>query len=1041
MQNDDPTKSFIALTKGTEVSQYRIIERIGAGGMGEVYLAHDSKLDRQVALKFLSFHLSQDEISRARFTREAKAAAKLDHPNIVPVYEVGEFKGRPFFAMAYIKGHLLRDVIKKGKLSVQAAIDHCMQICEGLSEAHSAGIVHRDIKPGNIIIDTKNKPRILDFGLATLSGEEKLTKTGSTLGTVGYMSPEQVRGERVDHRSDLFSIGVVLYELLSGLNPFKADSEAATTHAITQINPQPLARFNRDVPDELQRIIDKALTKDISLRYQHADGMLSDLKRLKTGSVQPVASKFGLWIAAAIVVLAAGYFVYDQYVQTDSTTEGGWTNSIAVLPLRDFSSDKDQEFFSDGMTDAIIGKLSGINNLKVISMTSVMRYKDQDRDLKKIGRDLQVDHILEGSVQLEGDRIRVRTQLINVVDDAQLWSETYDRQLESVFDIQDDISQALVDAMKIELRDKDTRSISSRYTKNVEAFNAYVQGRFLWNKRTEADIRQAITHFEKAIELDPNYALAYSGLADAWSVIRIYADVPGSISKVEILDKSEKAAVKALELDENLSEAHASMGQVWENKDDYGNAEDEYLKAIELNPGYHWAHFWYSNLLGAMARYQDKLGEQEIAYQLNPMSIPLISSRAYEKEWSLRFEEAEELYRRLIEIAPDRSDSYTELAHMLSSIGRHDEAIKLCEQAVEIDVEAYNSLIYIYDQIGDFDKAIRAADKYLELGKNKYNAYDSRGDVYAAYGMFDSAIVSFSKSRELSSDFYVTIVKMGYVYMFMQEYDKADSLYRILTSLSNSFWRAAGRWSLAELPLHQGKIKIAMDRLDKLRASGISESSKDEAVLWGIWRRAFIFQEVLGMHDSAITEFEYVIWASKEMKEIPAYNHYELLSRAGIGYSYAILGDFDKAGQIFQEFEADLDRIGPDINYYLWLLSGRVEMEKGNFDSAIAIYEKTVLYYADHESQQILANCYYRAGRLDDAIELYEKVAERYYPADRGSSPALSVLVHYELGIAYEVAGRKQEAIEQYETFLDVWKNADEGLKQVEDAKQRLAKL
>lgn len=265
MGYDDNTQSSVQLVNGTEFGQYRIIEKIGAGGMGEVYLADDTKLDRQVALKFLSFHLSQDQTSRARFTREAKAAAKLDHPNIVPVYEVGEFQGRPFFAMAHIEGQSLREVIKLGKLTVSGAIDYCMQICEGLNEAHSAGIVHRDIKPGNIIIDTKNKLRILDFGLATLSGEEKLTKTGSTLGTVGYMSPEQITGKDVDHRSDIFSIGVILYEMLTGRRPFEGDNDAAVARSITDSAPEPVSRYKSGVSGELQQVVDKALSKDPSL--------------------------------------------------------------------------------------------------------------------------------------------------------------------------------------------------------------------------------------------------------------------------------------------------------------------------------------------------------------------------------------------------------------------------------------------------------------------------------------------------------------------------------------------------------------------------------------------------------------------------------------------------------------------------------------------------------------------------------------------------------------------------------------------------------
>ena len=409
MENDnDNTQSFVPLTNGTQVGHYKIISKIVAGGMGEVYLAEDTKLKRQVALKFMPVHLATDADMRTRFTREAQATAKLDHPNIVPVYEVGEHNNRPFFAMAHIEGQPLREVIKQGKLSVSEAIDFTMQICEGLHKAHESGVVHRDVKPGNIIIDKENRPRILDFGLATITGEEKLTKTGSTLGTAGYMSPEQIEGKQVDQRSDLFSVGVILYEMLTGRRPFEGDNDAAVVRAITSSNPEPIARFKSGVTGELQQIIDKALFKDPTLRYQHADGMLSDLKRLQSDSTPQKKSRLKQWLIAeiAVVIAVVLLFYYDVFKITGDDSKTDWVNSIAVLPFRDFSPNQDQEFFCDGMTDAIIGRLSTINNLKVISMTSVMRFKDSKHDLKKIGRELGVDYLLEGSVRRapSGDR-------------------------------------------------------------------------------------------------------------------------------------------------------------------------------------------------------------------------------------------------------------------------------------------------------------------------------------------------------------------------------------------------------------------------------------------------------------------------------------------------------------------------------------------------------------------------------------------------------------------------------------------------------------
>ncbi|MCH9032657.1 MAG: protein kinase, partial [candidate division Zixibacteria bacterium] len=429
--NDDNTQSFVPLTAGTKISHYEIISKIGAGGMGEVYLAEDSQLDRKVALKFLPSHLSEDESSRARFTREAKAAAKLDHPNIVPVYEVGEFQGRPFFAMANIEGQTLREVIKQGKLSVSEAVNLTMQICEGLNEAHAAGVVHRDIKPANIIIDKNGKPRLLDFGLATVAGQEKLTKTGSTLGTAGYMSPEQVQGQKADHRSDLFSVGVVLYEMITGQTPFDAEHEAAIHYNIINETPEPLARFKSGVSAELQRIIDKALDKNTGTRYQTATGMLADLRRLKADATSHKRSTHSLWAGATVIVLVVGAVLYSFWpkgapMEEDSTG----IKMLAVLPFENLGSAED-EYFADGITDEITSRLAKLSGLGVISRTSSMQYKKTDKSLQQIGAELGVSYILEGTILWDKtgdtDRVRIIPQLIQVSDDRHLWSESYQR--------------------------------------------------------------------------------------------------------------------------------------------------------------------------------------------------------------------------------------------------------------------------------------------------------------------------------------------------------------------------------------------------------------------------------------------------------------------------------------------------------------------------------------------------------------------------------------------------------------------------------------
>lgn len=533
-QDKDRTESYVPVVKGTIISHYKIVEKIGAGGMGEVFLAEDTELNRSVALKFLPPHLCQDEDCRIRFKREAQAAARLSHPNIVTVYEVGEHHGRPFFAMELVEGQSLREYTRARELPVEKVVDLAIQICDGLSVAHEKTIVHRDIKPSNIIIDTYGRPRILDFGLATVQGEEHLTRTGSTLGTVSYMSPEQAEGREVDHRSDLFSVGVILYEMVTGRRPFEGDNDAAIVRAITDSTPEPIARFKSGVTGELQRIIDKALAKDASVRYQHADGMLADLKRLRSKSAPVKTSRLSLWLAAAVVVVAlAAYFLADRFVLSDRGTAEGWSDSIAVLVFRDLSPNRDQDYFCEGMTDAIIGRLSAIKSLKVTSLTSVLPFKGAERNLKRIGKELGVSSILEGTIAKENGHIRVRAQLINVEDDAHLWSDYYDREMKSVFAVQDDISRAIVDVMKIQLIGKERAALVKRGTDNIEAYNAYMQGRYFWRKRIEKDIITVIEYFEKAIELESAYALAYVGLVDCRMGLKMVEDAEKRLARLK----------------------------------------------------------------------------------------------------------------------------------------------------------------------------------------------------------------------------------------------------------------------------------------------------------------------------------------------------------------------------------------------------------------------------------------------------------------------------------------------------------------------------
>jgi non-specific serine/threonine protein kinase len=484
-------------TPGTKVAHYRIEKKIGAGGMGAVYLAEDTKLQRQVALKFLpSEYISEPEL-KARFMREAQAAASLNHPNIVTVFEISEHEGQLYIAMEYVEGESLKDLIAKNEFSVREVLDIALQISDGLTAAHQAGIIHRDIKPQNILMGKDGRVRICDFGLAKAKRDVTLTQAGSTLGTVAYMSPEQAQGKEVDQRGDIFSFGVVLYEMITGQLPFKGEHEAAVIHSIVNDTPEPLARYKSDVPEKLQRIVGKAMEKDREMRYQHADDLGADLRNLK--------AEFETGVTKTL----------------ERVTKA--QPSIAVLPFTNLSADKEQEYFCDGMAEEIINALTHVEDLRVVARTSAFSFRGKEIDIRDIGKKLNVETLLEGSVRKAGNRLRITAQLVNVADGYHLWSEKYDRNIQDVFAIQDEISLAIVDNLKVRLFGKEKASLVKekaslvkRRTDDVEAYNLYLKGIYFSQMWTVEGFENAIECFEQALQEDPNYALAYAGVAEVY---------------------------------------------------------------------------------------------------------------------------------------------------------------------------------------------------------------------------------------------------------------------------------------------------------------------------------------------------------------------------------------------------------------------------------------------------------------------------------------------------------------------------------------------
>ena len=716
--SNDITRSHVQLAHGSIIGHYRIIERIGAGGMGEVYLAEDTELTRKVALKFLPLHLCHDPECRARFKREAQAAARLGHANIVAIHEVGEYRNRPFFSMEFVDGTPLDRMISAGLLEEQRAVDLALGICNGLRKAHESGVIHRDIKPSNIIVDRDGVPRLLDFGLAAVRDSDNLTQTGSTLGTVGYMSPEQVAGEAADARSDLFSLGVVLYEMLAGTNPFRRDNQAATLRAICDDRPDPIARRRAGTSAELERIIGKLLEKSPKVRYQNVTDVVYDLQALAKRSPSG-----------------------DLMRPPDP--------SVAVLPFANLSADPEQEYFCDGMSEEIINALSHLENIRVIARTSAFAFKGKHEDVRDIGRQLGVEHLLEGSVRKAGKRLRITAQLIKVADGSHLWSERYDRDMEDVFAIQDEISLAIVDRLKIKLLGDEKANLVRNRAYDIEAYNLYLQGRFYWNKRTPQELKKALEYFERAIEKAPDFAAAYAGMADTYSMLNQARE----LSPAEAFPKAKAMALKALERDKLLAEAHVSLAYIAYMYDwDWPKAECEFKRAIELNPGYATTHQWYSQYLGLMKRTSQSAEEMQTAQTLDPLSLIIKISAAFFLCEQGELTQAEEQCQRILSMDRDFVIVHWALGIIYERRGLHDQAIGeylKYETAIGLfDPPALEELRATYGESGWEGYWRKHVDLLIQLAGQRYVSAYSIVQDYARLDEVDPAFVWLEKAYE-----------------------------------------------------------------------------------------------------------------------------------------------------------------------------------------------------------------------------------------------------------------------------------------------------
>jgi serine/threonine-protein kinase len=671
---------------GKTISHYNVLEKLGQGGMGEVFLAEDKKLGRKVALKFLTEKVQQNPAIQKRFVREARSAAAIDHPYICKIYETEEIEGQIFIAMEYVEGQALNDKLALGSLSLKEALRIAMETAEAVEEIHKNRFVHRDLKPSNIMLAKQGHIKVMDFGLARqslteedlISSEETpcdLTPHSSIVGTVAYMSPEQVRRQEVDRQADIFSFGIVLYEMITGVHPFQKSNVYETVSSILHDDPPPLARYRDPIPELLQHTLSKMLVKEPAQRYQSVHEVRTNLGQLLEGLGRNTATLPS-------------------------------RPAVAVLPFADMSPQKDQDYFCDGLAEELINALAKLEGLRVAARTSAFRFRGAELDIREIGRRLNVGTILEGSLRKAGDRLRIGIQLINVENGYPLWSERYERKLDDVFQIQDDISRAVVEELKIALLGGGGPRLFPAPPKNVRVYELYLKGRFCWNKRTEEGFKQSVKHFKEALEQDSDYALAYAGLATSFATLSIYGAEPPEL----LMPQAKSAAERALDIDERLALARVSLGCVrsvyeW----DWAAAESDFRKAIEIEPRNEHAHHWYAtNYLIPLGRFDEARSELKLAQELDPLNLIINASVGLPFYYECRYEEAIEEYLNTLEMDPNYGMARYFLGQAYAQKGMYRQAITELERAVLLlqgTPEGMAALAHAYAIAGNQNKA------------------------------------------------------------------------------------------------------------------------------------------------------------------------------------------------------------------------------------------------------------------------------------------------------------------------------------------------
>lgn len=772
---------------GRVISHYRIIKFLSAGGMGEIYLADDIQLERTVAIKVLPADVASDKDRMNAFVREAKAASAIDHPNIVHVYEIYQADDINFIAMQYVEGETLGSKINGKPLDINEFLQIGIQIMEAISEAHARGIVHRDLKPANIMISNKGYVKLLDFGLARIQkipdGSEfsqvqtwTKSKPGVVAGTISYMSPEQALGKKIDHRTDIFSMGVVFYEMATGQKPFTGSNPTETIDKIVHSQPESITRFNYNVPQELERIIRKCLEKEPDRRYQSAADVLIDLKNLKRdldssnikkqierGTTETITpSKHKYWIPIALFIIAAvigGMFYYRSHFANNREI-----HTLAVLPFRNLNLDPQTEYLSDGITDSIINNLSPLSQIRVMSRGTVFNYKNKEVDPRQINKDLGVDGVVTGELLQQADRLRVRVNLVDARDGTALWGAQYSRALEDMLSMQSEISKEISNQLRLKLTKKDEDLLAKNYTTDSEAYQLYLKGQFFIMQRTPASIDTAMSFFQKAIDKDPTYALAYNGKADCYNYLGITGAILGGLPPKQVMPQAKELALKAIQLDDSLAQAHRTLGHIHLNYDlDWNAAEKELNKSLELNPNdpltYTYKTFWFISL----GRNEEAHVSMQRFKELDPGTFPgTVISTGIQHYWMHEYDVAIEELKLVKEMSPNYPSPYYWLGLAQVEKKNYNDAIKAFQSVVQLSHRAPVALTGLgigYARAGMMKEADDVLNELLNKPKNVYIPEFYLATMYTAMGKKDEAFAWLNKAYEERANG-LTVVKV-----------------------------------------------------------------------------------------------------------------------------------------------------------------------------------------------------------------------------------------------------------------------------------------